>query len=179
MTNNSPRPSAPSGETAQSAMAELVATAYHEAGHAIMAFTLGRPVHKVTIAPAQLQTGGGRLGVCKIDRGRLKASKDSLEDEALILFAGMVAESQITSQYCEHGASLDLRAIRRLLTTRASSDRQLARLESRMLAKTEHILGDQVHTRAIELVAQELLENETISGRAVRHLFQQASQQGS
>lgn len=158
---------------------QLIATAYHEAGHAVMAMTLGRPIHKVTISPAQLQTGGSRLGACKIEKGRFKASKDWLEDEALILFAGMVAESHFTGQYCTQGAAQDLRAAKRLLANRATSERQLERLESRLLDKAEHLLGDQGHTKAIELIAQELLQKETISGRAVRHLLEQALQEGT
>ncbi|MEO8497083.1 MAG: cell division protein FtsH [Planctomycetota bacterium] len=157
----------------------LTATAYHEAGHAVMALTLGRPIHKVTIEPAQLQTGGSRLGACKIQKGRSKTSKDWLEDEDLILFAGMVAESHFTSQYCVQGAAQDLRAARRLLANRATSESQLERLTRRLLDKTEHLLGDEGHAKAIELIAQELLQKETISGRAVRHLFQQAMQQVS
>ena len=63
----------------------LRATAYHEAGHAVMALALGRPIQKVTIAPNQ-----NYLGACQIQKGRFKPTKDWLEDEMLILFAGMV-----------------------------------------------------------------------------------------
>jgi len=167
----------PTREPAQSTT--VIATAYHEAGHAVMALTLGRPIHKVTISPAQLQNGGSRLGACRIQKGQFKASKNWLEEEVLILFAGMVAESHFTVRYCVQGASQDLRAAKRLLANRARSQRQLERLESRLLDKAEHLLGDQGHAKAIELIAQALLQNETISGRAVRHLFQQALQQVS
>ena len=57
----------------------LIATAYHEAGHAVMAVSLGRPIEKVTIAPSKSQIGamtsGLRLGVCKIQKGRTKPTK--------------------------------------------------------------------------------------------------------
>jgi len=179
MKNDQPTSQESVGAPPQSAASRLTATAYHEAGHAVMALTLGRPIQKVTISPAQLQTGGSRLGACRIQKGRFKASKDWLEDDVLVLLAGMVAESHLTAQYCQQGAAQDLRAARRLLANRATSERQLARLESRLLDKAEHLLGDQVHAKAIELIAQELLQKETISGRAVRHLFQQALQQVS
>ncbi len=179
MENSEPQPQQPASESPPAATRRLTATAYHEAGHAVMALTLGRPIHKVTISPAQLQTGGSRLGACKIDKGRFKGSKDWLEDDVLILFAGMVAESHFTGQYCEQGAAQDLRAAKRLLANRANSERQLERLESRLLDKAEHLLGDRSHARAIELIAQELLQKETISGRSVRHLFQQAVQHDS
>ena len=156
---------------------KLIATAWHEAGHAVMAVLVGRPIQKVTIAAANMQTGGVRLGAVKIQKGRSKSSSDPLEDEVLILLAGMVAEARFTDAYCRKGAGHDLRSVRRLLSTRANSERQLEKLERRMLDKTEHLLNEPQHIAAVEHVAKELLEKRTISGRAVKHLVEQASQQ--
>lgn len=143
-----------------------------------MAVIVGRPILKVTIAPANMQTGGIRLGACEIRKGRSKPTKDWLEDEVLIFFAGMVAESHFTQQYCELGAAQDLRVIRKLLSqTRATSQRQLEKVERRLLSKTEHLLAEEPHVKAIELVANELVEKTNISGRAVTHLFNQAVSQ--
>jgi ATP-dependent Zn protease len=155
----------------------LAATAYHEAGHAVMALSLGRLIQKVTILPGKSQFGEVRLGACEIRKGRSKASKDLLEDEALILLAGMVAEARFTGQYCQQGATQDLGKIRRLLHNRASSENQLERLQRRLLDKTEHLLRDERHAKAIELIAGELIQKTTISGRAVRHFFEQAEKQ--
>lgn len=152
----------------------LTATAYHEAGHAVMAVSLGRLIQKVTIVPGKSQFGESRLGICELRKGRSKASKDEMEDQVLILLAGMVAEAQFTGQYCQQGASGDLIFTRRLLQNRANSERQLERLQRRMLSKTEHLLSDEGHTKAIRLIANELVEKSTISGRSVRHFFQQA-----
>lgn len=153
----------------------LMATAYHEAGHAVMALVLGRPVEKVTISPAKLQVGGSRLGACKIQKGRTKASQDGLEDEVLILLSGMVAESHYTRRYCQAGAAQDLMAVRRLLSSRAPKEKQLERLAKRMLNKTEHLLDDEINRKAIVMIAKELVDKETISGRAVRHLLDLAA----
>lgn len=159
---------------------EQMAVAYHEAGHAVMAIIVGRPIQKVTISAANMATGGVRLGACKIQKGRSKPTKDWLEDEALIFFAGMVAESHFTGQYCEQGAGQDLRIVRKLLSrTRAASQRQLEKLERRLLDKTEYLLAEEQHSKAIQLVASELIEKSTISGRAVAHLFNQAVSQFS
>jgi hypothetical protein len=159
---------------------EQQTVAYHEAGHAVMAIIVGRPIQKVTISAANMSTGAVRLGACKIRKGRSKPSKDWLEDEALIFFAGMVAESHFTGQYCEQGAGQDLRIVRSLLSqTRAVSQRQLEKLERRLLNKTEYLLADKQHSKAIQLVANELMEKITISGRAVLHLFNRAVKQFS
>jgi ATP-dependent Zn protease len=144
-----------------------------------MAMQLGRTIQKVTIAPGQIQTGGTRLGVCQMQKGRSKASKDWMEDDVLILYAGMVAEAQFTGEYCRQGARQDLRMARNHLQQRAKSERQLEKLERRLLDKTAHILGDEENAKAIELVADELLKKETVSGRAVRHFIEQAERQSS
>lgn len=153
------------------------ATAFHEAGHAVMAFLKNRPVEKVTIAAAQFQTGGFRLGACKVQKGRSKASQDAIEDEVLIMLAGMVAESFVTGRFCQAGAAQDLSAVRRLLANRAPTDRQLQRLAQRMLDKTEHTLLEAANRKAVELIAEDLLVRETISGRTVRHLVEQATRE--
>jgi ATP-dependent Zn protease len=161
----------------QSAARRLTATAYHEAGHAVMALSLGRPIQKVTISPNQLQTGGMRLGACEIKKGCPKASKDAREDEVLILLAGMVAEAHFSGHYCQQGAAGDLRSVRRLLESRASNERQFKRLQQRLLDKTEHLLRDEGHAQAVALIADQLVEKKTISGRAARHFFDQALKQ--
>lgn len=158
---------------------QLIATAFHEAGHAVMAVSLGRSIQKVTVSPGNMQAGGMRLGICEIKKGRSKNSSDALEDDVLILLSGMVAESHATGTYNPDGAAQDLMAVRRLLSSRARNEKALERLHRRLLDKTEHILGDAAHMLAIKLVAQELLSKTSISGRAVRHYFEQATKQCS
>jgi hypothetical protein len=151
-----------------------ITTAFHEAGHAVMAQIVGRPIEKVSISPAHLQSGGMRLGVCKLQKGRKKSSKDALEDEVMILFAGMVAESHLTGEYCRQGAGQDLRMIRRLLLNRGGSERSLQKLEKRILEKTQHILDAPAHLNAIRKIAEKLVENESVSGRRVRQLLDES-----
>ncbi|MCE2814752.1 MAG: hypothetical protein LW850_30555 [Planctomycetaceae bacterium] len=159
----------------ESAMAfALRATAYHEAGHAVMAMILGRAVQKVTIVPGQSHLGAQRLGACHLQKGKSRGAQDYLEDEVMILLAGMVAESQITGQYCQQGAAQDLRFVRRMLQTRNDGERQIQRLEKRLLSKTEHHLLDAQSWRAVEAIAAELVKSQTISGRAVKHLYEQS-----
>lgn len=156
---------------------ELIATAYHEAGHAVMAVLQGRLVHKLTIVPGKSAFGHKRLGLCEMGKGRSKASRDHLEEEVLILYAGMVAEAHFTGEYCEAGALQDLAVASRILESRANSQSQLERLQRRLLDKTEHLLADEEHAEAVRLVAGELLRRTTISGRSVRHFCNQAIKQ--
>lgn len=152
-----------------------IATAYHEAGHAVIALALGRPLHRVTIVPGKTHSGVETLGQCQVKKGRFRPSKDELEDEMIILFAGMVAEARYTKRYCESGAAQDLRAIRRFALSRAGGERQVARLERRMLDKTEYLLSDTNYWLAVQRIVAQLLEFNTISGRAARHIFDEVT----
>ena len=158
----------------QAAADDLMATAFHEAGHAVMAEVLGRMVNKVTIAPGKSQFGIGRLGFCEVGKGRNRAVKDPLEDEALIMLAGMVAEARFTGEYCQRGAAEDLRAVNQLVGMRAETERQQSKLLRRLLDKTESLLDDEVNAKAVELVAAELIERTQLKGRSIRHFVNQA-----
>ncbi len=143
-------------------------TAYHEAGHAVVALALDRPVHRVNVLPNQ-----ERLGQCEFRKGVFRPSDDWVEQEILISLAGMAAEARHTGAYDRAAAGRDLRYVRKLALQRAT-ERQLERYERRMLAKVENLLADEGHWRAVELIAAELLRHGEISGRAARHLFDRA-----
>ncbi|HEY2786830.1 MAG TPA: hypothetical protein VGJ05_17850 [Fimbriiglobus sp.] len=145
------------------------ATAYHEAGHAVVALALGRPVHRVTVLPNR-----DRLGQCEFRKGQFKPTDDWLETEILIALAGLAAEARFTDAYDRDAAHRDLRHARQIALQRAT-ERSLDRFERRMLAKVEHLLADEGHWRAVEAIAAELLKLGTISGRAARHLFDRST----
>lgn len=148
------------------------ATAYHEAGHAVAALALGRPVHKVSIRPDR-----DRLGWCEFRKGAFRPTEDWLEREALIALAGLAAEARHTGEYAMTEAGRDLRYVRKLALQRAS-ERSVERLERRLLAKAEHLLADDANWRAVEAIAAELVKHTQISGRAARHLFEEAQRGG-
>jgi len=153
---------------------DQIATAYHEAGHAVLALALGRPVQRVSILANQQ-----RLGHCEIRKGSFRPSKDTLETEILILLGGLAAEARHTGRYGWEAATKDLLDVRSLTQRRAGSARQVERLERRMLDKTEHILDQPGVWTAVERIAEELLRCTTISGRAARHFFDQATAQAA
>jgi len=141
-------------------------TAYHEAGHAVVALALGRPVHGVSVVSRQ-----ERLGQCEYRKGVFRPSQDWLEREILIALGGLAAEARFTGAYARDMAALDLRHARDLAVQRVGL-RRAERLERRLLAKAEHLLGQEKHWRAVERIAAELVRHGAISGRAVRHLFE-------
>jgi ATP-dependent Zn protease len=146
------------------------ATAYHEAGHAVVALILGRPVQRVSILPDR-----ERLGVCEFGKGVFRPSEDWLEREILIALAGIAAEARFTGNYAWDAAARDQQYVRRLAEQRAGESRA-ERLQRRLLAKAEHLLADEGSWRAVELIVAELLHLGEISGRTAAHLFERGRQ---
>lgn len=149
------------------------ATAYHEAGHAVVALALGRLVQEISVLPRR-----DRLGHCQHRKARLRSAADLLENEALIALAGVVAEARFTGVYAWNMAATDLRYVRDLVVQRVGP-RRAERLERRLIAKAEHVLAQEGHWRAVELIAAELVKRGSISGRAARHLFEQGVRDGA
>jgi ATP-dependent Zn protease len=145
------------------------ATCYHEAGHAVVALSLGRDVHKVSAVANSL-----RLGQVEFKKGQAKKSDDWVEAEILIALAGPVAEARFTGVFDEFAAGRDLRAVREFARDRVG-ERQMERYERRMLAKTEYLLSDDGTWAAVEAIAKELIAQGVVSGRAARHLFDRAT----
>ena len=146
-------------------------TAYHEAGHAVVALALGRTIHKVSALPNR-----ERLGECRFGKGNARPTDDWLEREILIALAGPAAEARFTGAFANEEAKEDLRFVRRLALER-KSDRAVERYEQRMLAKVEYMLADEGAWKAVELIAAELMKHGAISGRAARHLYELATKE--
>src|SRR5262245_43594355 len=133
------------------------ATAYHEAGHAVMALLLGRPVTAVSIRPDR-----HRLGVCEFGKPVFRPSEDWLEREMLIALAGIAAEALHTGEYEWDAAERDRRYAASLATDRGG--KKAERLLKRLLAKAEHLLSRDENWQAVERLAAELLRHAEISG---------------
>lgn len=149
---------------------QRVLTAYHEAGHAVIAIYVGRSVNKVSIIP-----GGKRLGVCKMSKGRKKASQDVLESELLILLAGMAAEGRKAGRYNMQGAAQDLRQAEQLAISRAGNPRKAEKILKRALDKVHHLFDQAATWAATKSIVEALLEKESISGREADHLYKLAA----
>jgi ATP-dependent Zn protease len=149
------------------------ATAYHEAGHAVLALVLERPVTRVSILPNR-----DSLGVCEFGKSVFRPSKDWLEREILIALGGIAAEARFTGNYAWDGAARDQQYVRRLAIQRAGESRA-EKLERRLLAKAEHLLADDASWAAVTFIATQLLQHGEISGRTAAHLFERANRENS
>lgn len=152
---------------------KLELTAYHEAGHAVMALAVGRSVHKVDV-----QAKGTRLGVCKMNKGRAgkakssKASTDNLEGDLLILLGGMAAEARKSGEYNMEGASKDLREAESLAMMRAGNANQAGKVLKRAMDKVHHLLSKPEIWGAVKVIAAGLVETSTMSGKQAKHLYE-------
>lgn len=136
----------------------------------MLALALGRPVQHVSILPNQ-----EFLGLCEYGKSVFRPSEDWLEREILVALGGVAAQARLTNYHDWEGAARDEEYVRKLCVRRAG-ERRAERLQRRLLAKTEHLLAQPANWRAVELIAAELLRCGTLSGRAVRHLFDRGSQ---
>lgn len=144
------------------------ATAYHEAGHAVVAVLLGKAVHRVSVVPKWTWAGK-----CEFGPGQHKRAESWIEREVLVSLAGLAAEARHTGSYDRVGAARDLLFVRQTLRHRTTS-RGWERLERRMLSKVEAMLADDVAWNAVTRIAEALLQHGTISGRMVQHLVAEA-----
>lgn len=106
---------------------DLLMTAYHEAGHAIVGRMVPEhdPVYKVSIMPR-----GGALGITMFlpERDQYSASKDKLESQISSLYGGRIAEAMIYGKNkVTTGASNDImratQLARNMVTKWGLSDR--------------------------------------------------------
>jgi ATP-dependent Zn protease len=141
-------------------------TAVHEAGHAVVALAVGRQVHRVSILPNQT-----RLGVCELKKGRAKPSGTLLEDEIVILLAGVAAEGRLTGHYDWNAGARDIRYADQLIESRAATAKQVERMRRRMMDRVEHLLDGEATWAAVEVIADQLIQHRTISGRAAKHFY--------
>ena len=143
-------------------------TAFHEAGHAVMALICGRPVHKVSVRP-----NATRLGQCEFKKGVQRPSDDWVETEILIALAGAAAEELHAGTPDWHGAGRDLLAVRKLAASRAG-ERGAERLSKRLYQKALYLLGDEAAWAAVARLAAELVRLGEVSGRAATHFYAEA-----
>ena len=148
-------------------------TAVHEAGHAVVAFVLGRPVHDVSI-----RARGRFAGLCKFQKGKGKPTDDFVDREMQISLAGVAAEIRHLGKADVRGAQSDLMRAMELAMVRSGAQERAERLVRRTLNKALHLLDQPGRWPAVLVIMDELIAKETISGRAVRHAVEEALKMG-
>ena len=126
---------------------ERIRTAFHEAGHAVVAYHFNHYGGRLTIVPAN-----GIMGSAQTEAEWCDGSTD--EEQICVLFAGLVAERRCDPTADPDGSRQDEEAAHRLLDLRPAGT------EERLRAETERLVEQD--WPGIEAVSTALLEAGTL-----------------
>ena len=152
--------------------AELRATAYHEAGHAVAAFVLRRPIRTASIEPAE-----GSLGRVEHhppgkwfqpDAGVDTRTRNLVKRHIVGHLAGPLAEERFTGSHNETGATSDHHHAVDLASYLVDDDERLQILVDDLSSRAAELLARTDVWRAVEAVAEELVRDRLLAGREVR-----------
>jgi hypothetical protein len=154
---------------------ELTATAYHEAGHAVIGYANGFGCYSVSVVSDDTSLG----------RYRSKPFEEALEPDCVrdprtmrltrklivVELAGFAAESRLTGAENWEGAADDKRnAVHRCFNLRAHPD-DVARLFAELLEQAKTAVGRRRKWRAIEILAAEVLRKKELEAEEIERLI--------
>ena len=158
---------------------DAVLTAYHEAGHAVIAAALGASIDVVSLSQASafddLEDGPTRFGDCLVDWGRVDAAAPTQRMKELwTVLAGPAAEFVYANRELDpaHAATWqeDFRHARRCaaaLTRTPSEETRLLRQATRFLTET---IASPGCWDAVAALADELVLGDPVDGQRVAEL---------
>ena len=147
-------------------------TAFHEAGHAVMAQLCGRQVTEVEIVGDREHTGmvhSLAFPPDPADGAATEAENDDVERQLKVILAGTVAEAMVSDRQGWDETSEDLDAAVRLGMRLVDDCEDVLPLLSDIGADVERDLRR--HWSAVEMLAVELLDRKTLTGSEVRKLL--------
>lgn len=161
--------------------------AYHEAGHALVAVIEGVPVQSVTIMPTT--TGAGGVTVMN-QQNKNYYRKSDYENQIRISYGGRASEEVIFGEdLVTTGASADIHNATNMIRSAATyygfdlcdtkkhaplvykeiSQENLEKAANKYYKETVELLAQNVD--ALKAIAQELIENGTITGKRVAAIY--------
>lgn len=144
-------------------------TAFHEAGHAVMAELCGRLLTEVEIVGDREHAGSVQS---RAFNPSPEAEAEDVERHLKIILAGTVAEAMVSGREGWDETSEDLDAAVRLGMRLVDDCEDVLPLLSDIGAGVERDL--QAHWQAVEMLAAELLDRKTLTGSEVRKLLADA-----
>jgi hypothetical protein len=147
--------------------------AFHEAGHAVMATILRRPIRRASIRQTHGLTGYVDYQHASSALGDVREEhRPIIETDALILLAGRAAECERTLGSPLSHASLDRQNARALLATLEDSEEVVMNWMRYLLVRAQSML--QQDWPLVHAVAHALLEHEELDGDAVLRVMRDA-----
>src|SRR6516165_9443188 len=159
----------------------VMATAYHEAGHAVAAIMQGIAVHTVTIKPGDNYFGLTKHGKTRMDGFQPDYEsvpprvRDRMEKQARCALAGLIAQRRFSkSSIRQWHAHQDHRIAADLVSRLAHSIPETEAWLNLLHIQTEQIID--AHWYGVEAIAQALIKRNILRGSEARALIRQAFQ---
>ena len=155
---------------------ERALTAFHEAGHAVVAHLFAYPFDSVEVYTEPREDDNGRLVGFKSQFDPFSVVSLVVEREAVILLAGPVATAiKAGRSDPKHGGSdFRLALFMAQHEREGKSSFELVAHLNYLLANTMRLLSDPVVWRAVELVGMELSTRKSLSSEEVGKAVEQA-----
>jgi len=147
--------------------------AFHEAGHAVMAFILGRQIRRATIR--QMRGLSGHVEFERAASGVSEAMEHyrrPIEADVLVLLAGRAAECELTLGSPPSHAGLDRENARALLRLLEDCDEVISSWMRYLLVRAQSILQEE--WPAVYSVARALMRDEELDGDGVAQAIAEA-----
>lgn len=161
----------------QQSRASSEATAYHEAGHAVLSCVLGRPIRKVTVIAEDdflgKVTGFSRPSLYR----RLEVGQDGWKlaiPRMMILFGGPLAEEFFAGRRNRRGAGYDNDAISDIAISACGSSEEASCFVRWVETKTASVLRNPTNWAAVRHVAASLMAHGELGGEEVKRLCSEA-----
>lgn len=153
---------------------ELKAIAYHEAGHAVACCLMRRRFKYVAIEPtegAQGQVGGHHMSLgSRPGTGSTNKSHSAAERMIVCLLAGHIAERAACKKRRPRGSEADFRAALDLAVRLMGSIEQAEAYLHSLYARTRQLIELQCNWRAVEALANVLLDRKRVGYRKARRI---------
>jgi hypothetical protein len=157
---------------------KLKRTAYHEAGHAVMAYCLNYYIRHVSIIPegdilGHLQRGQ-RENVKGAEFNPSAGTRNGIEKKAMVSWGGNVAEYLLTRHKFRTVSEQDEQDVFYCLLYLSSNAQEAGAYSDWLWYRTKTMLQASWHWAATEALARELFDHRYIGGNRVRQIIKES-----
>jgi hypothetical protein len=152
----------------------LERTAYHEAGHALLAFRFHIPIKEISI----IEKGDslGHVSSTHLPQSLILGtySNNIIEKYIMWCFSGLAAESIVTGKKNYVGASLDSESATELIIRNVGSSEQATQYSEEMWKKTISWMKLPTNLNYLHLIAAILLQKKKLTKKDLKNIFKKS-----
>lgn len=152
--------------------------AYHEAGHAMIAYRLGIPVGEISIQPKESATGWVwyQQPLAEIIRSDDTSDERRIQMErcAMVCLAGREAQMRFNfEELQEEDFKVDLDIVNHALNKFSSCEEEVLTYEKLLEIRTRWLFDQPMAWEMVTDLARVLLEKESLSGEEIHAVFEE------